>query len=592
MSRHGVALRTSATGSAAIRVVLFLLLVLTVPFINALGAVSPYIAATSSTSPYIAGAAATPPASDRYPTTTAESVAWAKDNNLHRRHATTHSLFSKVATYLRSSSAAFGSRQSCAPFVIRKSPDMDAMVDFGTDELQAAIQNDFLDAGEGSTNAQKGWRMQPVGGNRRGTSFQQSRLEFQDVVNAKGTVIFNSAGAYISSILSTTSLAALDGLDGAVPGVCLNMYVTRGDAKVSAPPHTDKQDVMVVQTQGRKHWRVFSPPTSIKGNVGQQDPFSRGKGADDLPVELLESTGSKLLLEVTLNPGDLLFVPARFPHTTDTLSCYVDEPEKVFGLHDWSIHLTVGLDSHVWSMNYLSMRQLGLCRFNLHDPLVEDKNDDANYVGVANQKLSAELHEALFSSVDSCLLSRTNVPHDDGNAAVENVAINLFLLNEQVNHELLGVTNNRSSLTIIQCIEIATQFRDIGRNVLKTHRNMYQSAIAEERVRRSGSADRQDRLSLFRVPPFFEKLDCIRDELRTWADGSSTTGGLGAWAASQCILKGDQVEARTAADGWSPAKVMDARSDGMFDLQQFDGSIRKGVRREDLKGPHGIGIFI
>jgi hypothetical protein len=470
------------------------------------------------------------------------------------------------------------------------------MVDFGTDELQAAIKQDFLDAGEGSTNASKGWRMQPVGGNRRGSSFQQSRLEFQDVVDAKGTVIFNSAGAYISSILSTTSLAALDGLDGSVPGVCLNMYVTRGDAKVSAPPHTDKQDVMVVQTQGRKHWRVFSPPTSIKGKE-LLDPFSRGKGTDDLPVELLEATGSKLLLDVTLNPGDLLFVPARFPHTTDTLSCYADEPDKVFGLYDWSIHLTVGLDSHVWSMNYLSMRQLGLRRFNLHDALAADgKYDDANkYVGMTTTKLSEEICEKLFSSVDDSLLSTKVLRRD---AVVEQVAITLFLLNEQVNHELFGgATNDQSSLTMTQCIEVVTQFRGIGQRVLHTHRNMYQSAIAEERVRRSEkgrSADTrgEDRLSLFRVPPFFEEFDVIRDELRTWADGVSTTSGLGVWAASQCILKGDQVEARGDAGGWSPAKVMDARSDGMFDVQHFDGSIRRGVRRENLKGPHGIGIFI
>ena len=29
---------------------------------------------------------------------------------------------------------------------------------------------------------------------------------------------------------------------------------------VSAPAHTDKQDVFVLQTQGSKHWRVFAPP--------------------------------------------------------------------------------------------------------------------------------------------------------------------------------------------------------------------------------------------------------------------------------------------------------------------------------------------
>ena len=567
---------------------------------------------------------ATPPIHSRYPITTDESLAWAIANNVGQGHARTHSLFSEVASYLRSSTDGSGSRASCAPFVIRCG-DVDAqqMITFGTDELKAAIEQDFLDAGEGSTNPTKGWRMQPVGGDRRGRSFQDSRLAFEDVMGAKGSVIFNSAGAYISSTLSATSLAALDGLDGAVSGVCLNMYVTRGDAKVSAPPHTDKQDVTVVQTQGRKHWRVFSPPGNIGNSAKLVDPFSRGKGTDDLPLELLESSGSKLLLEVTLNPGDLLFVPARFPHTTDTLSCYSEEPDKVFGTKDWSIHLTVGLDSHVWSMNYLSMRRLGLRRFNMHDALVQasdDDDDDNVYTGMANSKLSEELREALFSSVDRSMFS----VKDDialtvlGGEAVEKVAMDLFLLNKQINREVLGsgekgFANEKDvslSLSLEQCVVVVTQFRDIGQKVLNTHRNMYTSAIVEESVRKiengGWSAEKHsimsreqiDRLSIFRVPKFFEELDSIRDELRTWADEFQRDGdSLGAWAASQSILDGDQVEATEAGDGvgssgWSPAKVIDARADGLFDLQRFDGSVKKGVRRQDMKGPHGIGVFI
>jgi hypothetical protein len=566
---------------------------------------------------------ATPLIHNRYPITTDESLAWAIANNVRQGHATTHSLFSEVASYLRSSTDGSGSRASCAPFVIRRGHvDAQQMITFGTDELQAAIEQDFLDAGEGSTNPTKGWRMQPVGGDRRGSrSFQDSRLAFEDVMGAKGTVIFNSAGAYISSTLSASSLAALDGLDGAVSGVCLNMYVTRGDAKVSAPPHTDKQDVIVVQTQGRKHWRVFSPPGNTGGNAAKLvDPFARGKGADDLPLELLESSGSKLLLEVTLNPGDLLFVPARFPHTTDTLSCYSEEPNKVFGTKDWSIHLTMGLDSHVWSMNYLSMRRLGLRRFDMHDALVfgnSGGDDDNVYMGMANSKLNEELREALFSSVDSSMLSmKDNTVL--GGEAVEKIAMDLFLLNKQINKELLGggergIANEKdvsSSLSLAQCVVVVTQFRDIGQKILNTHRNMYTSAIAEESVRKTEeggwsaekhsimSREQIDRLSIFRVPMFFEELDTIRDELRTWADEFQRDGGgLGAWAASQSILNGDQVEASEADDGvrcsgWSPAKVIDARADGLFDLQQFDGSVKKGVRRQDMKGPHGIGVFI
>lgn len=31
--------------------------------------------------------------------------------------------------------------------------------------------------------------------------------------------------------------------------VCLNLYLTAAGQKTSAPPHTDKQDVFVMQTQ-------------------------------------------------------------------------------------------------------------------------------------------------------------------------------------------------------------------------------------------------------------------------------------------------------------------------------------------------------
>jgi hypothetical protein len=72
-----------------------------------------------------------------------------------------------------------------------------------------------------------------------------------------------------------------------------------------------------------------------------------------------------------------------------------------------------------------------------------------------------------------------------------------------------------------------------------------------------------------------------------------TGGRLGAWAASQNIVNGDQVEANLDDSvSWSSAKVVEVRRDGLFDLQLFDGRVAKGVKRDDMKGPHGIGIFI
>ena len=55
----------------------------------------------------------------------------------------------------------------------------------------------------------------------------------------------NSAGAYIRP-LAGICLEVMEPLD--IP-VCLNLYITAAGQKTSAPPHTDKQDVFVMQTQ-------------------------------------------------------------------------------------------------------------------------------------------------------------------------------------------------------------------------------------------------------------------------------------------------------------------------------------------------------
>lgn len=524
----------------------------------------------------------------------------------------THALFSAVGEHLRESTDECGSRATCTPFLVRCG-DSSPLITFGTTELQMAIERDFLDAGEGSINESKGWRMNPVRKTataREGNShaFMDARVSFADVKAAKGTVIFNSAGAYISSTLAKTSLAALDGLNGLYAGVCLNMYVTRGDAKVSAPPHTDKQDVIVMQTQGRKHWKVYSPPDNRFKPTA--DPFARGKGADDLPLQLLEESGSKLIFEATLNPGDVLFVPSRFPHTTDTLSCYEDDPDKHFDVDDWSIHLTVGLDSHVWSMNYLSMRRMGLLKYGLVDVLAHNENDtknlDVNYacMKVVNN-LSQELREHLFSSINAgdLLVGDTKKGTKaliQGTSSAARLANELFLLNKRVNAEMDVKYQDETTLSLDQCGAIVTKFCTVGQEIHNTHREMYVAAVEEEQIRRTEATwvaddnmtkEQIERLGIFRVPKFFERLDFCRNDLQEWATAERYCNA----PELPIILKGDQVEVNLpgVVNGpWSPAKIVMARPDGLFDIQFFNGMMTRGIARQAIKGPYGIGIFI
>ena len=82
--------------------------------------------------------------------------------------------------------------------------------------------------------------------------------------------------------------------------------------KVSAPPHTDKQDVFVVQTQGAKHWRVFKPPSpSQKMN---RDPYARGKGPDALTLDELAPIFTSTLIM------PFLFVLIAYSSEAETLT--------------------------------------------------------------------------------------------------------------------------------------------------------------------------------------------------------------------------------------------------------------------------------
>ena len=90
----------------------------------------------------------------------------------------------------------------------------------------------------------------------------------------------------------------------------VNLYVTPPTAQ-GFQPHFDVQNVFVLQTHGSKHWKVYEPhierPTPSQAIDGAVQPGS-------------------LLHEVTLNPGDLLYLPRGYvhvAHTTDELSAHL-----------------------------------------------------------------------------------------------------------------------------------------------------------------------------------------------------------------------------------------------------------------------------
>ena len=59
------------------------------------------------------------------------------------------------------------------------------------------------------------------------------------------------------------------------------------------------------QMHGAKRWRVYEPPSPSRSPGA--DPLARGKGSDVLSFDELGPP----VLEVVLEPGDALYVPAR-----------------------------------------------------------------------------------------------------------------------------------------------------------------------------------------------------------------------------------------------------------------------------------------
>ena len=215
---------------------------------------------------------------------------------------------------------------------------------FGMDDVAQYIgqyPHQYAAQGTLSPDGKGGWYMKKVGM----ANGQNAMMTFADVQDAltKGTVVLNSAGAYLSP-LAAISLATLESFQ--MP-VGLNVYITAPGMKVSAPPHTDKQDVFVLQTQGSKHWRVFAPPPP--SNKKGTDAYARGKGPDQLSLDELQAP----LIETNLKEGQMLYIPAGYPHTTDTLSEGQSGP---------SLHLTIGLDTHIWGLDYAFLREVALRR--------------------------------------------------------------------------------------------------------------------------------------------------------------------------------------------------------------------------------------
>ena len=180
----------------------------------------------------------------------------------------------------------------------------------------------------------------------------EAGFSYQDVAKTmeQATVVMLNAG-FIVPALAQVSLAMLEATQ--LP-IWTNVYLSRKGLTRSTQLHTDKQDVFLVQTTGRKRWRVYAPPAPA--DTPAHDPFARGKGEDQMVAD-----DAALLIDTVMEPGQLLYIPAGFPHATDTM---VDAADAAGDGQEEepSVHLTVGVDTHLWSLSYAHLRAHALRR--------------------------------------------------------------------------------------------------------------------------------------------------------------------------------------------------------------------------------------
>jgi ribosomal protein L16 Arg81 hydroxylase len=131
---------------------------------------------------------------------------------------------------------------------------------------------------------------------------------------------------------ATIVLQALHRQSGAIGRFCRGLelaltHPVQANAYVTPPAargfsvHHDTHDVFVLQTHGRKAWRVYRPLVEL---AGPDQPWKESLGDPGEP-----------LLEAELAPGDSLYIPRGFPH----------DARAQDGV---SVHITVGILASTW----------------------------------------------------------------------------------------------------------------------------------------------------------------------------------------------------------------------------------------------------
>jgi len=358
-------------------------------------------------------------------------------------------------------------------------------------------------------------------------------FSYSDVAKTmeQATVVMLNAG-FIVPALAQVSLAMLEATQ--LP-IWTNVYLSRKGLTRSTQLHTDQQDVFLVQTTGRKRWRVYAPPAPAE--TPAHDPFARGKGEDQMATD-----DGALLIDTVMEPGQLLYIPAGFPHATDTMvdaAAAAGREEGEAGQaqaqeEEPSVHLTVGVDTHLWSLSYAHLRAHALRRAGESAELA-----DGRPVTALPAERWAALHEPLplgflSAPILAPLLAEGGAATGGADAAeaaacraMAERAAATMLLAEPMRWQGKDAAALREHLKLD---EAAARMVEHHRHVLAVQTRMYLRAAHRPSAGGAGGAGaalgaKEQKAATAALMQDMDELDAAMAALDAWSAGAAADGG-------------------------------------------------------------------
>jgi hypothetical protein len=220
----------------------------------------------------------------------------------------------------------------------------------------------------------------------------QSIVSYDDVIGPKydnelWAALLDGCSVVVNHADSTIGCPWLsvlcDDLQKSVPHAYVNVYITPPYQR-AVDAHADDRDVLIIQLYGTKRWTVYR-------NVPIPLPYSDEQvGKDGLIVPDVVLHGP-ILIETTLQPGDVLYLPRGYVHhatSMDQVSCH---GTVAMATHDWTLAgMLERAGRHVWR-NHLSLRAALPREVGVRPLTVDQKETLSQQIAAALELLHDEL---------------------------------------------------------------------------------------------------------------------------------------------------------------------------------------------------------